>query len=41
MHELLELADNAVDFNETDIIERNDRIMDTFIEYLYENNLMQ
>lgn len=37
--ELLELANSRTDFTESDIKERNNKIMDTFIDYLKENGL--
>ena len=41
IYELTNLASNATDFTETDIVDRNKNMMNTFIEYLYSNNLMQ
>lgn len=37
--ELLTMADTLTDYLETDIVERNDRIVSIFIDYLRENNL--
>ena len=37
--ELLELANSKTDFTESDIKERNNKIMDAFIDYLKENGL--
>ncbi|MGM9890252.1 MAG: DUF262 domain-containing protein [Floccifex porci] len=41
IYELTNLASTATDFTETDIVDRNKNMMNTFIEYLYSNNLMQ
>ena len=38
--ELIEIADNHEDFVEQDIIDRNKAIIDSFIKYLKENNLV-
>ena len=39
IHELVELANTVADFTETDIVERNRSIMDSFIEFLRDNDL--
>ena len=39
IHELVKLANTASDFTEEDIIKRNRIIMNSFIEFLRENNL--
>ena len=39
--ELQNLADNFKDFTELDIMERNQKIFDAFINYLDENNLLR
>ena len=39
--ELLKLANTHEDFTESDIWERNEKIFETFIEYLAENNLLK
>ena len=39
--ELLKLANTHEDFTESDILERNKKIFETFIEYLAENNLLK
>ena len=39
--ELRELTSSATDFTEQDIIDRNKRILDGFVEYLKENDLLQ
>ena len=39
IHELVKLANTADDFTEEDIVKRNRNIMDSFIEFLRENNL--
>ena len=41
VHELTELASSSTDFTEEDIKSRYVSMMDTFIEYLYTNNLMK
>lgn len=40
IHELVSLATNATDFTEGDILKRHKRIMDAFIGYLRENDLI-
>ena len=39
--ELINLANNKEDFTESDIIERNNEIIDSFIKYLENNNLIK
>ena len=39
--ELREIAENNSDFNEKDILSRNERIFSAFIEYLGKNNLLR
>ena len=39
--ELRELTSSATDFTEQDIIDRNKRILDGFVEYLKDNDLLQ
>lgn len=39
VHELIELANTAIDFTEADIISRNTEIMDAFLEFLKNNSL--
>ena len=39
--ELINLTSNSVDFTEKDIVERYDAMMNAFIDYLKENNLVQ
>lgn len=41
IYELTNLASTVTDFTETDIVDRNKNMMNTFIEYLYSNKLMQ
>ena len=41
IYELTNLASTVTDFTEIDIVDRNKNMMNTFIEYLYSNNLMQ
>lgn len=41
IHELVEMANTLSDFTEADIIEREKRIMDAFIEFLKENDLLK
>lgn len=41
IYELTNLASTVTDFTEIDIVDRNKNMMNTFIEYLYSNKLMQ
>lgn len=41
IYELTNLASSTNDFTEKDIVDRNKNMMNTFINYLYLNNLMQ
>ena len=41
IHELLDLADNKVDFTENDIVNRTEAIISNFITFLKDNNLIK
>ena len=40
VRELIDLAENATDFTESDILKRNAKIISGFVEFMYSNNLL-